>query len=110
MNASRSILWWMCVWMGMCVGYEIYGLVVCAMNDEKKCPNYPDIMFAMQITSLVMKTIFITCGFMTCKIYRCSEQRHKTGLSMFREHNWSATTDIRPVNGYKQILRIATIN
>lgn len=77
MNASRSILWWMCVWMGMCVGYEIYGLVVCAMNDEKKCPNYPDIMFAMQITSLVMKTIFITCGFMTCKIYRCSEQRQK---------------------------------
>lgn len=77
MNASRGMLWWMCVWIGMCVGYEIYSLVVCAMKDEEKCPKYPDVMLAMQIISLVMKAIFITCSVMTCKIYRGFDQIQK---------------------------------
>lgn len=70
MNASRGILWFMYAWMGMCFGYGIYTAVVCGLKDDKRCPDYPDVLLAMQIVAMVMYLVFIACSVMTCKIYR----------------------------------------
>lgn len=87
MNGHRTLLWWMCVWMGMCLGYGIYGIVVCAMEDEERCPDYPDVLLAVQIVALVLYFSFIACNIITCRIFRPLNELRKGHCSLSAERN-----------------------